>query len=638
MRGPFLLALFTLVIINIAAGLFLRPLIEYTDGLSLFNPVYTFAVYGKMAYPAYGYFNNMPVHPPLHYAVLGILYKSGLNYDFMVKLPVFAGYILCVVFACVSRLKTMEKAAVLLTLFYVACLFNPDVNIRPDYSLTVLWFAGLLALENARSRVWSTPWLIVGSLLIAIASTLHYFASFAFTGLMFYVLPVYQTFSGKQRLAKLAALLLPAFIVISFYLCLQVIPNIKDIGDCIAGVHSPKGMSSIAIHFAQYNTVFKDSFLLPVLLFIPAALLAPVILILTKQFKYLALASTPLTLFVLLFSKGKSAGYYTAEVMVLALSLFYLTVYTVSRLLRAKPVITKIVFGFMAFGCLVTLSNAFTNTLKFVKADLGALKLTHDNRMLIARAQMQDELNGKTNLGGRMDLWFVSGATKWFCVSSDILWHDYKETSLHQYFQHFDYIVDHAHMSNNSQNTANETLSSWYVDDTLKLAGFFLADYQPRGMCFTVFPMLIYSCDKQQTLLGSSLVGESELKKYTLDSVSYDYWFYSGVFAAKGFDEVRENLEPYFYLWNKFDLPDKTGKKYQMDEDVKEVLLWGLIPREKASRALEILNKKGVVKDLKPVKSSIVNKEQLMTEYHQKGEQVRFYKTLNDFVNNNAAY
>ena len=84
---PLIICLLILVacIINI-----LIPAQEYTDSLSLFNPVYMYANYGKLVYPVHGYFDNMPVHPPFFYKIQGVIFSITQNKYWAYKLPVIA--------------------------------------------------------------------------------------------------------------------------------------------------------------------------------------------------------------------------------------------------------------------------------------------------------------------------------------------------------------------------------------------------------------------------------------------------------------------------------------------------------------------------------------------------------------------
>jgi hypothetical protein len=97
--------------------------------------------------------------------------------------------------------------------------------------------------------------------------------------------------------------------------------------------------------------------------------------------------------------------------------------------------------------------------------------------MDIMRACARRLIGNNALVGGRLGLWYISGAQSWYEVAPELLWRsDISDISLPDYFSKFDYVVENSHMSNTTINSQLESLPSWYVNGILKLHGFVLND------------------------------------------------------------------------------------------------------------------------------------------------------------------
>src|SRR5262245_35368615 len=147
-----------------------------------------------MAYPSYGYFDAMVVHPPTHYLVVAFAMKAGIPLTYAVGLPVLLLTALAVALIVRSRFSPPVQVALMFGFF--AGLFIPwylmhwptfGPSVRPDAHLALAWFAGLVALETGRLADWNRPRLLAGSFLLTYASGLHYPAITAWTGVLVYL-------------------------------------------------------------------------------------------------------------------------------------------------------------------------------------------------------------------------------------------------------------------------------------------------------------------------------------------------------------------------------------------------------------------------------------------------------------------
>src|SRR5215813_6902933 len=146
------------------------------DDLTLYNPVYMWSHTGNITFPMYLQYDYMTVHPPLHYIILGTLSSLHLPPEQTGALPLI---ILGVIIYCSSILGPFSwssKLSIMTGFSLAAIVYSYSVTIRPELHILFAWFAAITMLESARLRYWNSKLIFVGSLLLAYASGLHYWA------------------------------------------------------------------------------------------------------------------------------------------------------------------------------------------------------------------------------------------------------------------------------------------------------------------------------------------------------------------------------------------------------------------------------------------------------------------------------
>src|SRR5712691_5984110 len=130
----------------------------------VFNAVYTYAHGGQMAFPVYGadYAHSFGIHPHLHYAILGLLLRSGLTLYAAEGTAIFAFAAVAIWLVVRGHFPDAVRLGFLTGLYgtiVLAVMYLPDeaVGVRPELHVTIAWFAGLVALESARLDNWHLP-------------------------------------------------------------------------------------------------------------------------------------------------------------------------------------------------------------------------------------------------------------------------------------------------------------------------------------------------------------------------------------------------------------------------------------------------------------------------------------------------
>ena len=162
------------------------------DEIGLFNPSYVDLHYGKIAYPIYGDFDAMVVHPPLHYKIIAAFMRRGLTYYYAEATPALLMLLFGIVLVVCSPFPATAKMALLCGLAApTAWLGSPGLELfgmRPENHLNAAWLAGLIALESGRLANWNLKWLFAGAFLVTYASGIHYYAAPALLGVLVYMI------------------------------------------------------------------------------------------------------------------------------------------------------------------------------------------------------------------------------------------------------------------------------------------------------------------------------------------------------------------------------------------------------------------------------------------------------------------
>src|SRR5205085_1904904 len=148
------------------------------DEIGLFNPSYMALHFSKMTYPVHGYFNEMVVHPPVHYEVIALAMRAGFNSYYAEATPTLFMLLLGVALIAFGPFPGPVKIGLLYGLWVSMAFLGPTgqeiFGMRPEGDVEASWMAGLIALESGRLRKWNVPMLFLGALLLTYAGSLHY--------------------------------------------------------------------------------------------------------------------------------------------------------------------------------------------------------------------------------------------------------------------------------------------------------------------------------------------------------------------------------------------------------------------------------------------------------------------------------
>lgn len=517
LQGPPLALATVVALCALKGALFGRRPVS-VDELGLYNPIYMLIQYGKMTYPVHGYFDGMYVHPPVHYAEIGLLMKSGLGLYYAEAVPVLFLVLLNLLLICRGGFPMAVKMGLLFG-FYSAAALSTDLGasahsmfgLRPDVHLALAWFAGLVALESGRLDGWSARKLFLGAFLVTYASGIHYFGAPAFAGVIVYALWACGALGVRAALPKLVVMIAGGLAFGLPYLGLFVVPDWNGIRHMTSAVQGQNGLAdAVARHFVQYaytasllraNLIempLTAMAMLPLLDWrVPVLCVAAALLFVPRSTRGLSVASLPLPLFVLLYSQGKSADYYIPEYM-LYLSGVGIVVVTASLILTGV-ILPKRYHWVGAWLVTAVVSVGVAHGSALFSTD-GFRFEPRVHEMVTARAAGREIVGPGALVATRLGLWYTAGATHLHCIEPDLLWpSDISRLDVQKYFSRFDAVADLYHMSDATQN--GHTLSSWYSDGTLKLKGFYFGSSNSLSY-------LVFGADAPPHVVGYQLQGD----------------------------------------------------------------------------------------------------------------------------------
>src|SRR6516165_8356893 len=345
----------------------------FPDELGFHNPIYMFVHYNTMTFPAYGYFDAMFAHPPTHYLGIALLMKAGLDLFHAAGVPPFLFTLLSMILVLRGRFPAAVKIGLILAPYLAIFIWGEMVTLRPELDLAGACFAGLVALESARLDAWDARRLFLGSFLLTYASGVHYVASIAFTGVLVYILWAYRDLGFTAARPKILTMIAGGALFGVPYLVFFMLPQWNAIFQLAQATQVPGGpLEAVRMGLAGYGNWARWNPtlwwwharpLLTALIFplrwtlVPAALLGPLLLLLYRTTRGIALAALPYLLFFWLYFRDHAKvvyfGYYVPEIMLylsgILIAMLAILLWGAERLIprpqrwMALPVLTSLV-------------------------------------------------------------------------------------------------------------------------------------------------------------------------------------------------------------------------------------------------------------------------------------------------------
>lgn len=592
------------------------------DELGLYNPAYMFASFGKMTYPIHYYFDFMTVHPPVHYLEIGWLLKLGFSIYYAEMVVTFLLFFIAIAVIDGSAFSGIVKLAMVWGLFAATVLDHEWIkyaySVRPDLNIAIAGFAGLMCLESARLRSWeSRRELFLGGFLLSYASGLHYFAIALNFSTVIYAALIVKQVGWRRSLRVNLWLMSGAALFWLPYLIFFVIPYFEAIKQIVSAVqgHDKGPLDALAKHFAQYDHTYHGVHLGPLSTLvlepflkrhIPLVLFSSGVFLLFRQTRVLALASAPLTLFVMFYSQGKSSGYYILELM------FFFFAFAVLVFFVMEWLILKMSSNRLKVLALLLCAGLSVWTLMPRKLfdDLAkeAVYRVHDGD--VARSAGKKIVGPDAVVGGRIGLWFIAGASYWYDIASDLLWSKIKDKDIRDYFSRFDAIVEQYHMSNATSNDLGTVISSWYLDKTLFLKGFYFGREGNSSY-------LVFSPKPPGPLLGYAYKSNAVLR-FDEDAAG-DYLFLTYVSNTENMYFLKEK-SAFFNCWP---LP-KSGDKPE------QYLVSAVVPASDYQLEKNEFLKVAQIVDSVACRMSVDDRQAMIKELRKKDKPIVFFRKYED--------
>jgi hypothetical protein len=617
--------------------LFLRAIADI-DSLGLFNPVYMFLHYGKATYPVYYHFNEMIVHPPVRYVEIALLMRLGLPLTYAQGLMVFLLTVACIASIVFSPFGFRTRFGLLFGLF-CAMLFMTEMDprmygIRPDTQLALAWFLGLVTLERSRRLDWHPVWAFVGAFFLTYAAGLHYYGVAAVFGVGIYLIAARASMPASQFYRVGIAACVGASLFGIPYLVMFVGPHLRSI---LTFSHQVQAVGAwytpMVRHFEQYTWwrlhgsptqgMHAYQLLLPVLYTrVPLFVVGAALLGFARETRLMAVLAMPLCLFVFGYSQGKSAGYFLPEVILcfagLGVGLFVCIQFLASKL--PAPLATLLPAGGL---CLLTLVVARAANPGITNIPIRFSQPV--NEMELARAAGKAMVGDNALGAGRIGMWYVSGASDWYSLESNLLWRrDISAYPLAQYFRNFDFVAEYGPDSYVTINSRLQSLPSWYQDGLLKLRGFYLSTSSPD------INYLLFQALPPERIAG--FVSEPD-RLYRFDvSPSGDQVFSTAVCPMEtnvAVDPIGYSHFTAMYL----PMPDANDRSKSLSIDAgpshpRPVLIAGIMPYDRF-QAPRHTTSCTFLQDVRG-NLSLVDREPLIRNMKAHDRTIKFYETVED--------
>jgi hypothetical protein len=449
------------------------------DEIGLWNPPYMLSHFGKISYPIYGFFQSTIVHPPLHTGMIGLLNRWHLSWYYAEAVPTACFFLLSIFvivrapFPVPVQLGLLYSIGILMT--YPFAIFIT----RPEGDLQAAWFMGLVLLESGRLKNWNRWELFAGACIVTFAAEIHYYGLFACLAVAVYAGYAIRSLGWKNAKPQVWMLAAGACLAGIPYTAFYVLPNFKEIVHFISITEATQGVAySIAKHEALYAEM-RHSGNLPVWLRLSMSTRLPMlvfsipILYAIRSTRGIALASLPFLLFMFFLAGHKLDSYLMHEFSILEAAVACGTCVAIDwawKRIAAKRI------HWLAAPVSALLIAAYLCHVNPVLSDavVSAQPRVHEGDL--ARAASRKILGPHATVGGRLCMWYASGADHWYDISSDLLYYPDLKVEPKEYFRNFDALAEDQHMSYVTGNKQRGNLPSWYADGTLKLRGFFFAE------------------------------------------------------------------------------------------------------------------------------------------------------------------
>jgi hypothetical protein len=623
------LVLLVAVVIAIAAFFcsFFNASVLGGEDAGLFNPVYTFYHYGKMAYPAHLYFDAMVIHPPVQYWEIALLMKLGFGPMRAAGMLVFLPMLLILGLVLTSRFLTAAKLGLMVGAFGIVFVLSVGTTIRPEPHLALAWLAGLIALESGRVEDWNLSKLALGGFLATYAGGLHYWGIPSMAMPLVYAVWVLWCLGWKQAIKPLLALTLGVSLFLVPYLLWFVLPHWEAIRAVLAGVQATGGMGeAIQVHLSIYQGLVSSlrgeasaykftSFLvlLGLLTGVPLILIAMAIWGSVPGTRGLAIAGSILPLFVVLGVKRK----FTELYLLPELMLYTAGVIMVSILLLqwlAQRLNAKRGQRILTFGLVSAIAVAiFITTTTTVKNPVANATTDFTQAWKVARAAGKEIIGQDALIASTTTItWYTSGASYWYHVGGDVGYPAFQKKDYKAFLAQFDSIPIESGVWFVYDAKAIP-IPDWYLNGELYFQGFFTSP----DISFS----LVYLSAKRPTQVVGYGFWENQLYRFQEQA---DGRFVNAVFSCTLTDpQVRWNtpISPYARL--------STFTSLATPSEGSRFITSFVMTREEYDRELPQMQQRCTVRDLIPGDLQPADEAALVKKLEQRDRPIQFFNNLN---------
>ncbi len=470
------------------------------DELGFMNPPYMFVHFGKLTFPAFwsNLFFDQPVitHPPIHTMWIGLLGRLGLQIYYAEATPTVFLFLLSVVLIVRSAFPDAVKLGLLFSIGYVMAAGDTLAvcfGTRPEGELHAAWLCGLVLLESGRLSNWSLRSLAAGAFMLTWASAVHYYAGFAFAGVLVYVVWAILSLGWKEAKPRVVAVAAGGCLVGVPYVLFYLAPNFRSIQTAILDTQGPGGIvDSIRNHIAMYqgwaNSEHPSLIRAAMSWRIPLLVYTTAILGTIKWTRGLAFAALPLQLFLFLFARHKLNPYLVHESALfagaVAIGLLVLWVWIAGR---APRPIQK---AFLPLSTMFLITALVARSPMLKSAVISEEPRIHEAE--VARAAAREILGPGARVGGSWGEWYATGSTHFYNTQRDVQFRGL-QFNPRAYASNLDAVAD---CPDYCVGAAGPSPSAWYADGAVTLRGFYFGETNDQ------LQFVLFSASPPQQLVG----------------------------------------------------------------------------------------------------------------------------------------